>query len=303
LFRYGIVFPSDPHGGETNWWPPAWEAMDQQARRLRRVDSRREIVCYYNITGHSDVEDYQRLVDDLQTGRLAGLIFASSQSEALRESPLFADPRLPRVIIQSQGVPGRAIGFNIDPWRPLMRALDWFASRGRQRVAILHVPRSLILDEARTIPLIESRGMQTRPYWLLPVNHQTPETATPVVRLLMSGPARQRPDALFVANPFMVEAATAGLRESGVDIPRDLDVLAAANFPLVSQTHVSVRWFGSDIRELICRAVESIDALRSGKSGASTMEYEQVFEEELATEDPLTRLLAGRPSKVRSKVN
>src|SRR5262245_33218652 len=41
LFRYGIVFRSDPNGGDDGYWPPAWHAMNQEALRIPHVDRRR----------------------------------------------------------------------------------------------------------------------------------------------------------------------------------------------------------------------------------------------------------------------
>ena len=291
LYRYGVVFPSDPMGGDADWWPPAWHAMDQEAARVHSIDPRREVVRYYNITGHSDVEDYQRLLADLEQGRLAGLIFATPASDALRETPLFENPRLPRIVLQAAGTPGQSVGFNFDSWKFLDRVLDWFSSRRRRRVALVHLPNSPILDERRATAAIERRGMQTKPYWLLPINHQTPFTAAPIVRLLMSAGRRQRPDAPYLANPFLVESATQGLLQSGVQIPDDLDVIAAANFPYVSRIHVPVRWLGSDIRDLICRAVEVIDRCHSGNPVPTSMTYHELFGEELPEQDPLCRLL------------
>ena len=291
LYRYGIVFPSDPTGGDSGWWPPGWDAMDQEAARVHEVDPRREVVRYYNITGHSDVEDYQRLLTDLKNGRLAGLMFAAPANEALRETPLFEDPQLPRVVMQDAGVAGLSIGFSFDSWKFLHSALDWFASRRRRRVAVVHLPNSAILDERRATEAIERHGMRTKPYWLLPINHHTPFTAAPIIRLLMSSSRRQRPDALYLANPFLVESATEGLAQSGVQIPDELDVVAAANFPYVSQVHVPVRWLGSDIRDLICQGVEVIDRCRRGEKLPRSLPYQKIFGEELPEQDPLCRLL------------
>ena len=65
---------SGKNGSKRPVLPPAWNALNQEALRVHHVDPRRSVVPYYNITGHKDVKDYQRLLRDVRDCRLAGLI-------------------------------------------------------------------------------------------------------------------------------------------------------------------------------------------------------------------------------------
>ncbi len=290
LFRYGIVFTSDPSGGESDYWPPAWNAFDQETRRVGLIDRRRRVVPYYNIVGHTDVEEYQTLLRDVRAHKLAGLIFVSFNASVL-ESPLFEDPGLPRVILGGRPIPGKSVAIEAVGEELFERALDYLKTRRRKRVAALDVPGMPWLRPEVAIPMAAARGIKIEPYWLLGINHTTHETASTTVQLLMSAPARQRPDALIVANPFLVESATAGLVAAGVRVPQDVEVIAGGNFPHLTRAHVPVRWIGTDIRAMVRDAIDIIDRQRRGERVPQRMTSPNVFEDELSPTDPLLQLV------------
>ena len=107
----------------------------------------------------------------------------------------------------------------------------------------------------------------------------------------MSTPARQRPDALIVANPFLVESATAGLVAAGVRVPQDVEVVAGGNFPHLTRAHVPVKWLGTDIRDMVREAIDLIDRQRRGERVPQLVRFKNIFEEELSPTDPLLQLI------------
>src|SRR5581483_9736860 len=130
---------------------------------------------------------------------------------AALDLPFREAPNLPCVAIGSAGTPGQTIGLDTAETELIVRSLDCLGSRGCKRVAIIDLPGCPTLDPELALPLAASRGIHIEPYWLLGVNNFTHQTATNIVRLLMSGPADNRPDGLIIANPFLVESSTAGL--------------------------------------------------------------------------------------------
>lgn len=289
LFRYGIVFTSDPTGGESGYWPPAWNAFDLEARRVGLVDRRRRIVPYYNIVGHTDVEEYQTLLRDVRAHKLAGLMF-TGLTPSLVESPVFEDPELPRVIIGGDPIPGKAAALDVGGVDLFERALDHLKAKRRRRIAAMDVPGMHWLSPDIAIPAARRRGLRIEPYWLLAINHFTPQTADTTVQLLMSVPKRQRPDGLIVANPFLVESATAGLVAAGVRVPQDIEVIAGGNFPHLTRAHVPVTWLGCDIREMVRDAIVLIDRKRRGEVIPERVRPRNLFESELSPTDPLLQL-------------
>lgn len=291
LFRYGIVFPSNP----SQYWPPSWQGLNDAALRVEHLGARRRVVPYYNIAGHTDVPDYQRLLHDLHTSRLAGVILVTPV-DGCRElvSSLESIPRIQLYV--PTPIPN-AVSIGIGGWEFLTRGLDYFAARGRKRIAFIDLPGSMWLQGTRLVEEVERRGLTTRPDWIFPVNPQTPDIAEPITRLLMSLPVGERPDGLFVTNAYAVKQATTGLLAAGVRVPEDVEAVASADFPNLMPAVTPVKWLGTDLREGLRLAIELIDRQRRGETVAAFTESPNVFLEELPAADPLTRLAeADRPS-------
>src|SRR5690606_13226502 len=105
------------------------------ARDLYPTDER-TIAIYYNIDGKCQSEDYHRLLADLGTQRLAGLIIAGDP-ERLFGTPVMEAASLPRVALMEEpagpGIP--VVGH--DRYSFIDKALDYLRSRGRRHVAFI----------------------------------------------------------------------------------------------------------------------------------------------------------------------
>jgi DNA-binding LacI/PurR family transcriptional regulator len=195
-------------------------------------------------------------------------------------------------MLYASPTPGQAVAIGNGGWQFVTRALDYLAAHGRKRIAVLDVPGGPLLDEARLTEEMQRRGLTTRPYWILPVNHETAYTANKTVHLLMSVPTAERPDGLVIINPFLVEHATVGLVAADVRVPKEADVVAGGNFPYLTRALVPVKWLGTDMREGMRLAIELIDRQRQGETVPEFTDSENIFEEQLPAADPLKRLAA-----------
>jgi DNA-binding LacI/PurR family transcriptional regulator len=278
LSHYGLVFPSDPSGGEGDVWLPLWRALRQEALKLCQ-SGMRKISLYYNITGHTDVEDHQQLLRDLHAQRLAGLIFVTL-SKTLLGSPLLESAAPPRVFLFSELIipAGRRIMGDLP--QATAKALDYFVSRGRKRIAVLDVHGTDYIEQSLK-PAMAARGLEIRPYWFHEIDYRNPAPARRLVHLLLRGAANDRPDGLFVVQQFLAEQATAGVADSGLRVPADLDLVAGCNFPWPSATSVPVRWLGVDIRRSLEAALDVLDRLRAGRRTPACTVMPSIFEEEL----------------------
>ena len=90
-----------------------------------------------------------------------------------------------------------------------------------------------------------------------------------------------RPDGLVIHDDHLVEHAASGLLSSGVRIPEDLDVVAHANFPLISSPPLPIRRLGFDCVDLLRRCVAAIGSLRRGETPAMEQHLPALFEDEL----------------------
>ena len=132
LSRYAIAFPSRPDGvqGWTDWWT----ILRQAAATIARSEPEKKFVTYYEITGHADVEDYQRSSPTPWEQRLAGIIMLSAPAP-----PHAAPGRLPGSWVYIGGdlsrwnIPG--VTTDLDSF--LDRALGYAAKQARRRPVLL----------------------------------------------------------------------------------------------------------------------------------------------------------------------
>ena len=275
LFRYGICFPGYPsnHPG----WSRFWTALANEA--LKFQGQPRRMALYHGIDHRSDTDDAQRLISDIQNQRLAGLIFAM-HPYVIAGTPFMEDRGIPRVGFMG-AAEGSGVGsVELDRDSFLNKALDYFQSRGRKRIAILMVPGlwPLFYDQiARGLAL---RGMSTQPYWGQLASPMAPETARNAVHLLMHNRSSESPDGLFISDDNLVEHAIAGLIAAGVRVPEDLDVVAHCNFPWPTPSVLPAKRLGYDSRLVLKNCISYIDKKRAGQVTPESLVVTAQYEDE-----------------------
>ena len=263
LCRYALVFPTRPVVQVEGWpWSRFWTALCGEAEALQR-EGRRRISVYRGVDGTAETDDYKRLLDDARSSRLAGIILIAP-SDDMQGSPLFTEAEMPPVAAAAgpgdfPGVPTVTMDYNsfID------KALDYFARRGRRRVAAVGVwgglPRSH--EWSYLASAAEKRGLIHRPYWGLTVGPERLLTADRTAQLLIH--AEEKPDALLIADDHLVEDVTTVLAAEGGRIG-DLDVVAHCNFPYRPTAHVPVKFVGFDVRQYLTAFIDTLDLKRRG---------------------------------------
>jgi len=261
LHRYGLVIGGDPT------FPPAFATAKFQTFLYREAvqshqSGEQTITPYIRVTGGPDSEDLRRLIDDARARRLAGLVF-DMPTFLTGNSPL-ADlleiPNLPSVAITAHPHHPNLTGIDLPQERAIDLALDYLKSRKHHDVAILSTgfdTQSASQSASHFEQAVADRGMRTRKYWMQGVWPQAARSARNCMHLLME--AKQRPDALIITDDSLVEHATAGLVDAGVSIPRELEVVAHANFPYVTPSQVPAKRVGFDVREVLRTCLDVID--------------------------------------------
>lgn len=285
LSRYGIVFPGRP--GNLPVWVRFWTALVNEAANVQESISR-QMPVFYGVDGHLDSEDYQRLLQELRHQRLAGLIFPSFP-HALTDTPVMLDPGLPRVAIMGPDERGAHITPLVLDWPSFMdKALDYLAARGRRRIAMLMAPSERREFAEQFQRASAARQMETRPYWVQQISQIAPQGAQACVHLLLRGTAEERPDGLIIADDNLVEYAMAGAMDAGVQLGRDVDVVAHCNFPWPAPQGMAIRRLGFDARQLLESSIEIIDRQRRGEGGAGPVSVPAVFEDEIGNQGVTT---------------
>ncbi len=242
LSRYRLIFPFEP-----NDWGQFWHALEAAARQ--RTTSDREFLCFYGLSGHRDIAEYEAVVDEVRTRRVAGLIFASSADELLG-TPLLDHPGLPRAAIATEdklpGVP--KVSLDLDGF--VDQAIGHLVSQGRRRIAILCANHAQTMH-GKFRAAMAAHGLETHTRWEHFVSARNPMAARHVMELLMQPGRQARPDGLIIADDNLITAATAGLVTAGASIPSALSVVALTNFPNLLPAAVPLTRIGFDIPALL----------------------------------------------------
>lgn len=261
LHRYALVFPQSAGSLGTNRF---MQALANEAARLTETGAC-TVACFHELDGRRNVPDYQRLLADIQRRRLAGIIFATPPF-LLAGTPVLTAPGIARAAIVGDNSAYRELAkVTFTEGSFARRALARLQAQGRRRVAVISGVLSLESWVANLAELAPAHGMETRPYWAQGVALHERSPARRLAHLLFHAGQDQRPDALIVADDNILEAATAGLRDAGVEVPRELTVIAHANFPWPTPAQVPVCRLGFDAAEVLRCLIAGIDRLRAGE--------------------------------------
>jgi DNA-binding LacI/PurR family transcriptional regulator/DNA-binding transcriptional regulator YhcF (GntR family) len=258
LCHYGLVIPGALEQRET--WPHYWRALLDEAAVLFGVEDPRSLSVYCGIEVRDDPH-YTRLLHDVQSRRLAGLIFATNPYY-LANSPVLTLPGLPRVSVGCQAGSAVPSVLDLDTQGILDRAIERFAHLGRTRVALLTVPGIEPAQRDYFLARLQHAGLSTRPEWLQAAVIQYPYWAEHITRLLFRSGQDQLPDALLITDDNLVGPATAGMKALGLRCPADVEVIAHANFPWPTASALPITRVGFDINQLLHQGIADLGRQR-----------------------------------------
>lgn len=274
LSRYGLVFPF--RNNQDANWSRFWEVLQQVAKQADAAGPLR--VPFYYGAEFKDHDSYFRLVEDVESSRLAGLIFATGPIYLTPDSILMTAP-VPRVAVMDRPMPGiAALALDHDSY--IRRALDHFQACGRSRIGFVLGTHSEAFRQ-KLYAAVAARGMQTQRHWTQLVSPRFGIGARNAAHLLLHPDQHLRPDSLLIADDHLNEHALAGLADAGAVIGQDLDVVLHGNFPSATPLAVPAKRLGYDLHAVLEEGRALIDALRAGRAAAdSTVRIPAVFEEE-----------------------
>ncbi len=272
LSRYAIVFPfhifSEKQAGTF------WQVLGRLATS-RKMEDGKEFSLYMGLNGHIDEPDYKRLYQDLQSYRLAGIIFASglhlfSNTPLYKE--IFAQKGLPKVAFMSEAAYPTIPALTIDPDDFLRKALDLFQSRGCRRLAIVGTmsgegDTETFHREPELPAEAERRGMELRPEWVQVMHYRLASRTRQLMRLMFQGPRNSRPDALLIWDSSLVPAATQGISELGLT-SKDITVVGHCNFPEAPKSMVPITFVGFNVNVFLDTCM---NIMRRRKEGLSNL--------------------------------
>lgn len=274
LHHYGLVFPARRGAGNR-----FYDALALQAPGLA-AGLGRQLTVYHGINRHHETEDYDRLLADVKSHRLAGIIFASTPID-VEGTPVLSEPNIARAAIMSPGGRFGIPAVYTEGGSFWTRVTGELRRLGRQRLAILTPPLgSEKVNEIRAG--LSRQGFDVPTKWAQVVPRGQHDAVANLMELLFDNRA-DRPDCLVIQDDNCAESALAGLSAAGVSIPQDVDVIVHANFPLPSPTTLPIRRLGYDSRQVLQTCFDLLDGQRANQTVPASNAIFAQFEEELPT--------------------
>jgi len=277
LFNYALVFASAP--SEYGW--NMFFATQLEVSKSLQDELGIKITPYYNLDGNPTRPDYMRLVNDIRKERLAGIIFASNVY-MIEKTPVVLEGDIPRVMI---GVGNKRDSI---PWITtgsqsfIEKSLDYLESKNCRRIAFMLVP-GLHGDFTGHLKFsFARRKLKFVPQWQQICDLGYVEAASNMVRLLMSLPMMERPNAILVGDDNLIEPVCAGLKFANVKVPGELELVSHCNFPRTSMPALPVKFIGYNIHDLMLRCIEILKLRKSSGKIAKANFIEACTDEEYA---------------------
>ncbi len=279
LSRLALAFPTDP-SSRTILWNRFWGALHDVSMGIRRPDDSPAIQPYFNIDGHTDVRDYERLLVAMRHNLVAGIIFPTYPSPLLQGSPLITESGMPKVAIaHNLSLPPE---YNVslvelDNSSFFVKACEYLKSRNCKTVGLI-LPAGMDVDRY-VLPALAQFDLSCPHYWMHRVTPSSSEVVSSIVPLMLRH-ASDRPAGLIIANDHFAEAATRGLIAAGVRVPDDIHVVMHENFPAPTTPLLPYQRLGFDARRVInaCTTVIKDHRAKSGSPTRTTVpalfEYE-----------------------------
>lgn len=275
LHRFILAIPHDRSGQ----WVRFWTVLESSARAMTDAGTH-WIEVRTGIDSKRHNGDYDQLLDDVRTGNLAGILFATNP-HLVRNTPLLDNPGLSRVALMTPPAPPGVTAMVFGSANFLERAVDHLVSLGRKKIAFLLVPGftdNLPNDIER---LLASRGLTRHPLWIQMTHQSLAEWTGHLTHLLVSAPPTERPDGLVIVDDNLVEHACAGLLRAGLRLSNDIDVVAHCNFPAPSASALPIARLGYDIPRILEYALDVMKRQRTGEPVADVLHILPQFEWEV----------------------
>lgn len=275
LCRYALSFSGRP--ASLGSWSIFHNAIQQAATAIGS-DPQTQFAPYFEMDAKAESPDFHRLLADVHHRRLAGIVFVWPPY-TIAHTDIVLQPGMPRAGIMADpfvGIP--AVSPDVESF--IDRAIQFLASRGRHRVAVLGT-NVFHHEEQRVFAAARKHGLLVRPQWIQAASHQNAYAASHVAQLLMSARGEELPDGLIVTDDNLVEQTMAGLVVAGVRVPEDLEIVTHCNYPCPVPSVLPATRLGFDCGQVLRRCIEVINMQRRGEPTPQRVLVPALFEEEL----------------------
>ncbi|RMD85051.1 MAG: GntR family transcriptional regulator [Lentisphaerae bacterium] len=278
LYRYAIILPfreTDPE------YVKFWDALKEAAQHFKgegAVDSP-QFDFWEGIGWEHDTEEFRRLEMMVEEHFYGGILFTTEPFQ-LKRTSLLEYPSIPRVAIRSKMENNPHLGeiiFNSPVF--FERAMERLARKGCRRLAMIAVPGHT--QYLKNIDDLCRRYCIEMPPGFLQYSHQhLPFSAYHIVRLLLEETSLP-PEGLIVSDDNLEDSVIQALKDLGVSVPRDLQLVVHCNFPAPPSPIPSIDRLGYDATEILRSALAHFRQMRETGHPLPATIIQPCFENEL----------------------
>ncbi|MBF0245965.1 MAG: GntR family transcriptional regulator [Planctomycetes bacterium] len=248
-----------PYGKER--WGQFFHAVEDAIATLNQEELR--FSGFYGLSRHGDIAEYEAIIDEVKSQRVAGLIFLSGANE-YRGTPLLDAPGVHRVALtQKKDLPG-VPKVELDRKGFIKQAVDHLKKNGKARTAILCSNTDTEMTNFFRKELARN-GMTGDLRWEQYADIRNPVSAYNIIRLMVGAEQQCRPDSLIVTDDNLITAAAQAVHTSGLAENGKFSLVTMSNFPRLVDCCVPVTHIGFDIPAVMESLISILQNLVDGK--------------------------------------
>ncbi|WDE95281.1 GntR family transcriptional regulator [Lentisphaera profundi] len=269
-YNFAVLIKSKADSpGWTNYWSVIQKVCGEISKSSRfNFEVRTDV----NVETRS--ESYLKLLDDVESQRLAGVVFAMNAKDFLGTATLESQ-QLQRFSLNHNNLNIPSLSLSMETFS--RKALAKLKSLKAQKVAAL-MPMGFN-DEQKDAVLLQAKnlGLEMDESMLQSLDIHHLSWVKNILSLMFA--VEDKPDALIVFDDnFLpeVEGVLEGLKLIG-----KVQILSHANFPLLQKSNHSCLRLGYDVRDVFQQIINHINKQRLGAEVLAELVVEAKFEEEL----------------------
>lgn len=260
--RFALVLPPRRQNGQENN-DPRWNALEIAAEEILQNFPAYRIEQYLiDRNGGNEQPEYQRLLNDLKLGRLAGTLLPVPFPKPLLE-PLSHYPLVLQEPLHQNLVPAVVYLYDYDAMTKL--AVDILLARGCRRIALLISSATNPVLGSQLERIWMQRSPETRPEWFqgVYVEPQQMRWNSRIVKLMFSSNNALIPDGLIILNEKSTPDIVEVLNAMGFFPGENIHVVAHRNLPFVTQRLDKIDYVAFNNSLLLQQGVKAITQYRS----------------------------------------
>ena len=260
LHCYGLAIPQAiPENCDSFWL-----TMAATAEKFNS-EGRIKFNVYRGVVNDDKNSDYQRLIYDISSNCISGLILLGAGN--IRNRVFIENPSIPIVLFEETLYDPGLSSVCCDMYSFIDKSIEKLALCGRKNIAILSGVHLSSEHLSHFYKKLKEAGLSSKPQLsqAIGIDRYSLPWVKNLVHLMMQGVNGERPDGLIIANENHLPFAAEGIAMSGLLIGNDIDVIAHANFPLSQPSPVGVLRIGFDCRTLLHTCIKNITEIKNGK--------------------------------------